>query len=103
MLLQGRRESNHWWREHRWARLEPTLLAWLVERLEVFRELILKVDGAVRQLTWELEAQAPKVLPKGMGRLTYEAVETEVAALERFQSRRQMGSYAGLCGGKAAP
>ena len=40
MLLQGRRESNHWLREHRWARLEPTL----VERLQVFRELILKVD-----------------------------------------------------------
>jgi hypothetical protein len=50
----------------------------------VFCDLILKVDQAVRQLTRELEAQAPKVLPKGMGRLTYEAVETEVAAWDRF-------------------
>jgi transposase len=102
MLLQGRRESNHWWREHRWEGLEPTLPAWLVERLKVFRDLILKVDEAVRQLTRELEAQAPKVLPKGMGRLTYEAVETEVAAWDRFQNRRQVGSYAGLCGGVSA-
>jgi len=102
MLLQGRRESNHWWRAHRWEGLEPMLPAWLVERLKVFRDLILKVDEAVRQLTRELEAQAPKVLPKGMGRLTYEAVETEVAAWDRFQNRRQVGSYAGLCGGVSA-
>jgi len=99
MLLQGRRETNHWWREHRWKSLEPELAAWLVERLQVFRELILKVDEAVRQLTRELEAQAPQVLPKGMGRLTYEAVETEVADWDRFKNRRQVGSYAGLCGG----
>ena len=102
MLLQGRRESNHWWRKHRWETLEPTLPAWLVERLQVFRELIIKVDEAVRQLTREIEIQAPKVLPKGMGRLTYQAVETEVAAWDRFKNRRQVGSYAGLCGGVSA-
>jgi transposase len=102
MLLQGRRESNHWWRTHRWESLEPTLPAWLVERLQVFRELIIKVDEAVRQLTREIETQAPKVLPKGMGRLTYQAVETEVAAWDRFKNRRQVGSYAGLCGGVSA-
>jgi transposase len=102
MLLQGWRETNHWWREHRWERLEPMLPTWLVERLEVFRELILKVDEAVRQLTREVETQAPKILPKGMGRLTYQAVETEVAAWDRFQNRRQVGSYAGLCGGVSA-
>lgn len=51
MLLQGRRQSNHWWREHRWEVLEPELPAWLVERLKVFRERILKVDETVRQWT----------------------------------------------------
>ena len=102
MLLHGRRESNHWWHPARWARLEPELASWLVERLKVFRELIVTVDQTVRQLTRELEAKAPKVLPKGMGRLTYEAVETEVAAWDRFKNRRQVGSYAGLCGGVSA-
>ena len=73
-------ESNPWWKADRWKRLEPELAQWLVDRLKVFRDLILQVNEAVRQLTRELEVQAPKVLPKGMGRLTYEAVETEVAA-----------------------
>jgi len=49
----------------------------------VFRDLMVTVDQAVRQLTRELEAKAPKVLPKAMGRLTYEAVEPEVAAWEK--------------------
>ena len=82
MLLHGRRESNHWWKANRWERLQPELAEWLVERLKVFRDLIVAVDQAVWQLTGELEAKAPKVLPKGMGRLTYEAVETEVAACQ---------------------
>lgn len=102
MLLHGRRESNHWWHPARWARLEPELAGWLVERLKVFRQLILAVNQAVGQLSGELEAKAPKVLPKGMGRLTYEAVETEVAAWDRFKNRRQVGSYAGLTGGVSA-
>ena len=102
MLLHGRRESNHWWKGPRWQRLETELAAWLVKRLKVFRELIITVDQAVRQLTGELAAKAPKVLPKGMGRLTYHAVETEVAAWDRFRNRRQVGSYAGLTGGVSA-
>jgi len=73
-----------------------------VERLKGFRDLMVTVDPAVRQLTGELEAKAPQVLPKGMGRLTYEAVETKVAAWDRFKNRRQVGSYAGLTGGVSA-
>jgi hypothetical protein len=74
--------------------LEPDLAGWLVERLEVSRRLIL----AVRELTGELEAQAPK----RMGRLAYQAVETEMAAWDRFKNRRQVGGYAGLTGGVSA-
>jgi transposase len=101
-LWPGRRESNHGWPPAGWARLEPELAGGRVERLKVFRRLILAVNQAVRPLTGELEAQAPKVLPKGMGRLTYEAIETEVAAWDRFKNRRQVGSDAGLTGGLSA-
>jgi transposase len=75
------------------------LAGWLVERLQVFRTLILAVNQAVRQLSAELEAAAPAVRPKGMGRLTHETVQTEVADWNRFKNRRQVGSYAGLTGG----
>ena len=101
MLLHGRRESNRWWHPARWAQLEEELAGWLVERLKVFRELILAVDRTVRQLTGGLAAGAPKVHPKGMGGLTHEAVSSEVADWNRFRNWCQVGSYAGLTGGAA--
>ncbi|MBX3733414.1 MAG: hypothetical protein KF791_12560 [Verrucomicrobiae bacterium] len=48
MLLNGRRETNHWWKSGRWEVLKATLEPWLVERLEVFHPLILAMDQAVR-------------------------------------------------------
>lgn len=99
LLLQGRRESNQWWQPGRWARLEQELAPWLLERLKIFRQLILAVDQMVRQLTQELEAAAPKIRPKGLGGLTHEVVSSEVADWNRFENRRQVGSYAGLTGG----
>ena len=102
MLLHGRRESNQWWHPARWARLEAELADWLLKLLQDFRQHILALDQTVRQLTGELAAQAPKVRPKGMGALTHEAVETEVADWHRFKNWRQVGSYAGLTGGVSA-
>jgi transposase len=99
MLLHGRRESNYWWHPARWERLEPELPGWLVERLKVFRQLILEVDRVVKQLTQELQSRAPKVRPLGMGGLTHEAISYEVADWNRFKNWRQVGSYAGLTGG----
>jgi transposase len=99
MLLHGRRESNQWWKPSRWNRLAPQLAPWLVERLTVYRELILQVEQQVQSLTRQVEAQAPAVRPKGMGALTHQVIETETVAWDRFDNRRQVGSYSGLAGG----
>ena len=52
--------------------------------------------------TAALEKVAPTERPKGMGGLTYEVVEREVGTWDRFENRRQVGSYTGLCGGISA-
>ena len=102
MLLNGRRETNHWWKSERWEALKAKLEPWLVERLEIFHPLILAMDQAVRTLSGLIEGDAPKALPKGMGRLTHENVESEIVDWKRFKNRRQVGSYAGLTGGVSA-
>lgn len=102
LLLQGRRESNHWWHPQRWERLAPTLAPWLTQHLAVFRKLILALDQSVKELASALEAPAPKVRPKGMGALTHEEIEAEVCDWGRFRNRRQVGSFAGLTGGVSA-
>lgn len=102
MLLHGRRESNQWWHPARWAFLKKNLAPWLIERLHVFRELILQLKQAIDQLTAQVAAHAPTVRPKGMGELSHEVIAAEVADWQRFQNRRQVGSYAGLTGGVSA-
>ena len=99
LLTQGYREKNRWWEEKRWERLQLKLPAWLVERLEVFRRLLATLTTELDAATTALEAAAPAARPKGLGGLTYEVVEREVGAWDRFDNRRQVGSYTGLCGG----
>ena len=78
---------------------QSKLPGWLVERLEVFRRLLAVLTTELDTATTALEAAAPAVRPKGLGGLTYEVVEREVGDWNRFDNRRQVGSYTGLCGG----
>jgi transposase len=99
LLTQGWREKKGWWEEKRWEKLRAKLPAWLAGRLEVFRRVLATLTAELDTATTALEAAAPAVRPKGLGGLTYEVVEREVGAWDRFANRRQVGSYTGLCGG----
>lgn len=99
LLTQGHRERKGWWEAKRWEALQARLPAWLVERLEVFRRLLATLSAELDTATAALEAAAPATRPKGLGGLTYEVVEREVGDWARFDNRRQVGSYTGLCGG----
>jgi transposase len=99
LLTQGRREKRGWWEDRRWEVLHVKLPVWLVERLEVFRRLLTVLTAELDAATTALEAVAPAALPKGLGGLTYEVMEREVGDWNRFDNRRQVGSYTGLCGG----
>ncbi len=101
-LTQGHREQKGWWEENRWQRLHLKLPVWLVERLEAFRRVLALLTSELDTATTALEAAAPAVLPKGLGGLTCEVVQREVNDWDRFDNRRPVGSYTGLCGGVSA-
>jgi transposase len=69
----------------------------LVNLLEPLRRLIAVMEVELKTRTQEVEAAAPEQLPVGLGRLTSEILEREVADWNRFQNRRQVASYTGLC------
>lgn len=102
LLSQGHRQIGAWWTDRRWDTLRERLPAWLVTRLEVFRRVLFTLNTELAAATQALEAAAPAVRPKGLGGLTYEVVEREVGQWDRFNNRRQVGSYTGLCGGVSA-
>ena len=102
LLSQGHRQKGPWWQERSWAGLFPCLPAWLVERLEVFRRMLAVLEAELQAATAALEAQAPRCRPRGLGGLTHRTLEGEVGQWSRFNNRRQVASYTGLCGGVSA-
>ena len=102
LLSQGYREKKGWWQDPRWKGLQVKLPAYLVVRLEVFRRVLETLTGELDAATTSLVAAAPAERPKGLGGLSYEVMEREVGNWDRFDNRRQVGSYTGLCGGVSA-
>jgi len=102
LLGQGWVVSNRWWNKSQWELLAKRLPVWLVERLEIFRRLIVVVEEELKGLTKAIEQSASSLRPKGMGALTLEQIEREVCDWKRFKNRKSVGSYAGLTGGVSA-
>jgi transposase len=100
LINHGQPAPQRWWRARGWAALEKLLPAWLRARLEVFRPVLAVLDTQIATLTGELESAATKDLPTGLGKLTSVVVSREICDWSRFQNRRQVSSYTGLCPGE---
>lgn len=99
LLCHGHHVTGPWWTPRRWAELGPTLSPWLVQELEVMRRLLVQVDAQEKARREQLEACAPSRLPKAVGALTWVMLAREICDWKRFQNRRQVSSYTGLCPG----
>lgn len=102
MLQNGWRESNDWWRPAHWKKLQTQLPEWLIQLLLSFHQLITQVHQEVKALEKKVTEKVSQERPKGMGKLSFEQMESEVCDWDRFDNRRQVGSYAGLTGGVSA-
>ena len=96
-LYYGEHLQGEWWREAVWKTSAAQLPAIVVNLLEPLRRLIAAMEIELKTRTQEVQAAAPEQLPIGLGKLTSEILEREVADWNRFKNRRQVASYAGLC------
>lgn len=99
MLFYDHHVSGKWWSKWRWAELEKTLAPWLIEQLGIIRATIVQLDEQEKVLRTQLEAEAPKQLPKAIGALTWVLLLREICDWGRFKNRRQAASFTGLCPG----
>lgn len=97
MLFHGHHVTGKWWSPRRWAQLEQTIGPWLAKQLPVMRATILLLDEQEKSLRAQLEAQAPRQLPKAVGALTWVTLGREICDWGRFRNRRQVSSFSGLC------
>src|ERR1017187_2761176 len=96
-LYYGQHIQGEWWQSDLWEKLARQLPPIVVNLLEPLRRLIASITLELTARTREVEAAAPAALPVGLGKLTSQILDREVADWDRFQNRRQVASYTGLC------
>jgi len=96
-LYYGEHIQGEWWQEAVWKTSAAQLPLIVVNLLEPLRRLIAVLEVELKTRTQEVEAAAPEQLPVGLGKLSSEILEREVADWNRFKNRRQVASYTGLC------
>ena len=99
LIAHGFTAERSWWRAGKWEALLPSLPEWLRLLVAEWQALALDLDRRERTLRAQLEAAAPKNLPRGIGALTWVILAREICDWARFHNRRQVGSYTGLCPG----
>lgn len=95
--------SSQWWKERWWMVGQKLWPAPVLAMLERWRAVLLSLEAQLQSATRELEqalsAHLPPSLPQlpsGVGALSWVLLSREVLEWQRFDNRRQVGSFAGL-------
>jgi len=96
-LQYGYRLKGDWFGPRNWPRWQEALPPWLIELLEALRAACLFLHDQLRAQDEVIEKSSTAPLPKGLGPLTAQILQREACDWSRFQNRRQVSSYLGLC------
>ena len=100
MLLHGFQCTGKWWEGKKWEELNTQLDEGLIQLLQPLRETAIFMTQQLAKADKALEQEGSRQpRPKGAGAKTLEMIDREVCSWDRFDNRKQLGSYSGLCGG----
>jgi len=98
MLSQGIQAPAGWWQPECWAQFQCALPGWLREQVQAWQQQAERLEREVTRWSLRVEQAAPgQPRPKGVGQLTAALLAGEILDWHRFQNRRQVASYTGLC------
>jgi transposase len=98
MLGQGVHAPTGWWEPKFWASFQQELPEWLRAQVQIWQAQAVGLDEQVTRWSLRVEAQsAGQPIPKGIGALTAALLAGEILDWGRFENRRQVASYTGLC------
>lgn len=98
LVNHGLEPTSNWWKPHTFALL--SVPEWLKELLSNSQPILVALQEKIRTLTQQLQAAAGAGQPRGMGALSSVVIDREIGNWARFNNRRQVGSYTGLCPGE---
>ncbi len=98
LVNHGFELTTSWWKPRTFAQLQVP--GWMKELLGNSQPILLALEEKIRALTQQLQAAAGPSQPRGLGALSSVVIDREIGNWDRFNNRRQVGSYTGLCPGE---
>ena len=98
MVNHGLDPVQNWWKQRTFAALPVP--QWIRELLLNSQPLLLALQQKIVALTLQLQSAAAPNQPRGLGKMTSVVIDREIGDWRRFNNRRQIASYTGLCPGE---
>src|SRR5438309_1288258 len=98
MVNHGMEPVKSWWKSRTFAALQ--VASWLKELLRNSQPILVALQEKIRALTVELQNAADPDQARGLGAMSSVIIDREIGNWHRFNNRRQVGSYTGLCPGE---
>ena len=98
MVNHGIEPVQQWWKRRAFAALRVP--QWIKEFLGNSQPVVLALQEKIDQLTLQLQNAATQEPPRGLGKMTSVIIDREIGNWLRFNNRRQIASYTGLCPGE---
>src|SRR5881296_3305342 len=98
MVNHGLEPVQNWWKLRTFAALDVP--QWIRELLQNSQPILLALQQKIGALTLQLQSAADPMQARGLGLMTSVIIDREIGDWNRFNNRRQIGSYTGLCPGE---
>jgi transposase len=98
MVSHGLEPVQNWWKPRTFAAL--AVPQWMRELLLNSQPILIGLQQKISALTVQLQNAAGPNQPRGLGKLTSVVIDREIGNWHRFNNRRQIASYTGLCPGE---
>jgi transposase len=98
MVNHGFEPVQQWWKRRAFSHLQVP--EWMRAMLSHSQPILLGLEEKIRALTLQLQSAAGPNQPRGLGKMTSVIIDREIGDWHRFNNRRQVSSYTGLCPGE---
>jgi transposase len=98
MVNHGVEPVQNWWKPRTFAALPAP--QWMKELLANSQPILVALQQKISALTVQLQSAASPDQPRGLGKMTSVLIDREIGDWNRFNNRRQIASYTGLCPGE---
>src|SRR5882724_8095162 len=98
MVNHGVEPVQQWWKRRAFSALQVS--DWMKALLQNSQPILIGLEEKIAALTVQLQRAASPDQPRGLGKMTSVIIDREVGDWNRFNNRRQIASYTGLCPGE---